>query len=94
MDVVDQESIDRARDEVVESVGEAGLAGLVNNAGIGIGGPLEFIPLEDLRWMFKINLFGLLAVTQAFLPLLQAAKGRVINVSSTATIAHAPFHGP
>jgi NAD(P)-dependent dehydrogenase (short-subunit alcohol dehydrogenase family) len=94
MDVTDQGSIDRAKEQVSQVVGDAGLAGLVNNAGVGFVTPLEFVPLDELRWMFEVNVFGLLAVTQAFLPLLRQGRGRIVNVSSTASLFVAPFHGP
>jgi NAD(P)-dependent dehydrogenase (short-subunit alcohol dehydrogenase family) len=94
MDVTDQNTIDRAKEHVSRVVGNAGLAGLVNNAGVGFLSPLEFVPLDELRWLFEVNFFGLLAVTQAFLPLLRQRRGRIVNISSTASIFVAPFHGP
>lgn len=94
MDVTDQSSIDRTKEQISHAVGDAGLAGLVNNAGVGFVSPLEFIPLSELRWMFEVNVFGLLAVTQAFLPLLRQGGGRLVNISSTASVFVAPFHGP
>jgi NAD(P)-dependent dehydrogenase (short-subunit alcohol dehydrogenase family) len=54
----------------------------VNNAGIGIGGPLELISLEDLRRQFEVNVFGQLAVTKAMLPALRRARGRILFISS------------
>ena len=75
-------------------VGEQGLSGIVNNAGVAFLSPLEFVPLDSLRWLFEVNVFGLLAVTQAFLPLVRQARGRIINISSEASIIVAPFHGP
>lgn len=94
MDVTDQASIVSAKEQVSQAVGEAGLAGLVNNAGVGFVSPLEFIPLEELRWIFEVNVFGLMAVTQTFLPLIRQGRGRIVNLSSTASIVVAPFHGP
>ena len=94
LDVTDQASIAQARDEIGLAVGDAGLVGLVNNAGVAFQSPLEFVPLDKLRWLFEVNFFGPLAVTQVFLPLLRQARGRIVNVSSTATLAVAPFHGP
>jgi NAD(P)-dependent dehydrogenase (short-subunit alcohol dehydrogenase family) len=94
MDVTDQDSIERAKEQVSRTVGDGGLNGLVNNAGVGFVSPLEFLPLNELRWMFEVNVFGLLAVTQAFLPLIRQVKGRIVNISSTASIFVAPFHGP
>ena len=94
MDVADQDSIERAKEQVTRIVGHAGLAGLVNNAGIGFISPLEFFPMDEVRRIFEINVFGLLAVTQAFLPLLRQNRGRIVNISSTASIFVMPFHGP
>ena len=78
LDVADSATIAAARSEL----GDAPLAGLVNNAGIAVAGPLEFLPLDQLRLQLEINLVGQLAVTQAFLPALRAAHGRIVNVSS------------
>jgi NAD(P)-dependent dehydrogenase (short-subunit alcohol dehydrogenase family) len=94
MDVTEEASIFRARETICQLMADGGLAGLVNNAGVGFTAPLEFVPLDDLRWLFEVNFFGLLAVTQAFLPLLRQAHGRIVNVSSIASLMHAPFHGP
>jgi len=94
LEVTESQSISRAKEKTGQIVGQAGLAGLVNNAGYGFTSPLEFVPLDQLRQLFEVNFFGLLAVTQAFLPLLRLAKGRLVNISSTATLNVAPFHGP
>jgi NAD(P)-dependent dehydrogenase (short-subunit alcohol dehydrogenase family) len=94
MDVTDPESVAGVRDQIQEHIGGRGLDGLVNNAGIGVGGPLEYFPLDTMREIFEVNLFGVLAVTQAFLPMLRQARGRVVNISSTASQTVAPFHGP
>lgn len=94
LDVTDEASITQAKEAVSQVVGEAGLVGLVNNAGFGFTSPLEFVPLQELRRLFEVNFFGLLAVTQAFLPLLRQAHGRIVNISSAASSVVAPFHGP
>lgn len=94
MDVTDPASIISAKEQVGYAVGDEGLAGLVNNAGIAFQAPLEFVPLDKLRWLFDVNVFGLLAVTQAFLPLLRQRRGRIVDVSSSATLFVVPFHGP
>ncbi len=71
------------------------LYGIVNNAGIAVLGPLEFIPLEKIRQQFEVNLFGHIAVTQAFLPFLRnSGKGRIINISSISGFVAFPFFGP
>jgi NAD(P)-dependent dehydrogenase (short-subunit alcohol dehydrogenase family) len=94
LDVTDEASIEKASETVAAAVGEAGLAGLVNNAGIGGGGPLEVVDLNDLRKVFEVNVIGLLAVTQAFLPLLRQGRGRIVNIGSIAGRAATPFIGP
>ncbi|MCK5428705.1 MAG: SDR family NAD(P)-dependent oxidoreductase, partial [Anaerolineales bacterium] len=94
LDVTDEDSIAQAKGVVSQAVGDAGLLGLVNNAGVSFTSPLEFVPLDELRWLFEVNFFGLLAVTQKFLPLLRQAQGRIVNISSTASSVVAPFHGP
>jgi NAD(P)-dependent dehydrogenase (short-subunit alcohol dehydrogenase family) len=58
------------------------LDALVNNAGIAVGGPVEAIAVDRLRHQFEVNVFGLIAVTQAVLPRLRKAKGRIVMVSS------------
>jgi NAD(P)-dependent dehydrogenase (short-subunit alcohol dehydrogenase family) len=78
LDVTDADSIAAARAEV----GERPLAGLVNNAGVAVAGPLELVPIDDLRRQLEINVVGQVAVTQAFIPALRAGRGRIVNVSS------------
>jgi NAD(P)-dependent dehydrogenase (short-subunit alcohol dehydrogenase family) len=87
LDVTDAEQVAAARARVEEeapsgSSSRGGLDALVNNAGIGIGGPLELISAEDLRRQFEVNVFAQVAVTQALLPALRRAGGRIVFVSS------------
>nr|MDT0656728.1 SDR family oxidoreductase [Micromonospora sp. DSM 115978] len=70
------------------------LDALVNNAGVGVTGPVEFIPLDTLRWQYEVNVFGQVAVTQAMLPMLRASRGRVITVGSVGSWITLPFGGP
>ena len=81
-------------DTVSAHVENAGLTGLVNNAGIGGLGPLELIPLEAFRHQLEVNVTGQLAVTQAFLPLLRQAGGRIVFMGSIGDRAALPFLGP
>lgn len=87
-DVTDTAALPAAVAQVQAAVGEQGLAGLINNAGVAPMGPLMHTSLAEVRQAFEINVFGMLAVTQAFLPLLGAragarhAPGRVVNLSS------------
>lgn len=94
MDVTDRDSIARAVAAVEASLGDTPLLGLVNNAGIPVVGPLECIPLEEVRRAFDVNVLGALAATQAFLPLLRRARGRVVNISSISGRLALPFMGP
>jgi NAD(P)-dependent dehydrogenase (short-subunit alcohol dehydrogenase family) len=94
LDVTLPESIAAAAEQVAVAVGQAGLAGLVNNAGIAVGGALEFLLIDRLREQFDVNVFGPAAVTQAVLPLLRAGKGRIVNISSVSGSLAAPYMGP
>lgn len=93
LDVTNPASIAGAREEIGRALGDAGLWGLVNNAGMSFRAPLETVSMERLRALFEVNVFGALAVTQAFLPLLRRRRGRVVNVSSIASFLVTPFHG-
>jgi NAD(P)-dependent dehydrogenase (short-subunit alcohol dehydrogenase family) len=75
-----------------ERVGE--LHGLVNNAGIALALPLEFIPLDELRRQLEVNVVGQVAVTQAFLPHLRRSRGRIVFIGSIAGQSALPFLGP
>lgn len=94
LDVTDSGSIRQAQEIVSERVGTTGVYGLVNNAGIAVPAPLEVIPLPDLRRQLEVNVIGQVAVTQAFLPLLRQARGRIINMGSIAGRAAMPLMGP
>ncbi len=90
MDVTDQPATLRAAAQVRESLGQHNLAGLVNNAGIALGGPLLHFSPEEFRQQLEVNLIAPLAVTQAFAGLLgtdrtrQGGPGRIVNISSVA----------
>jgi NAD(P)-dependent dehydrogenase (short-subunit alcohol dehydrogenase family) len=94
IDVTDADSITAAATAVTEAVGDVGIAGLVNNAGIAVPGPLELIPLEAFRRQLDVNVIGPFAVTQAFLPLLRKARGRIVNMSSQSGCVASPYLGP
>ena len=87
-DVSDHTAIAAAVEQVAAALGGNGLAGLVNNAGVAPTGPLMHTSIDEVRQTFETNVFGLLAVTQAFLPLLGARRdaphppGRIVNISS------------
>jgi NAD(P)-dependent dehydrogenase (short-subunit alcohol dehydrogenase family) len=90
LDVTDSQSIAACRFEV----GDGPLAGLVNNAGVAVSGPVEFVPIDELRRQLEVNLIGQVAVTQAFLPQLRQARGRIVNVSSIGGRVALPLMSP
>ncbi|HEV2125399.1 MAG TPA: SDR family NAD(P)-dependent oxidoreductase, partial [Chloroflexota bacterium] len=94
LDVTDEATIEAASEHVHQAMGDAGVSGLVNNAGIAIGGPLELIQLDDLRRQLEVNVIGQVAVTQAFLPLLRHGRGRIVNMGSISGRVAGPFVGP
>ncbi|WP_158240332.1 SDR family NAD(P)-dependent oxidoreductase [Mycobacterium hubeiense] len=94
IDVTDSESIHAMAEQVAREVGDAGLAGLVNNAGTTLPCPVECLPLDTFRHQLEVNLVGPLAVTQALLPLLLRGRGRIANVTSVAGRAAVPMMAP
>lgn len=94
LDVTDAATIAAAAETVGRAVGERGLAGLVNNAGISVAGPIEFVPIDELRRQLEVNVVGQVAVTQAFMPLLRACRGRVVNIGSVSGRMSTPYVGP
>ncbi len=93
LDVLDGEQVAEAAERVRELVGEAGLQGLVNNAGVAVPGPLEFLPIEKFQRQMEINVTGVVRVGQAFLPLLRRGRGRMVNISSMAGRVAGPMLG-
>jgi NAD(P)-dependent dehydrogenase (short-subunit alcohol dehydrogenase family) len=102
LDVTREEEIAAAAARIGEETGERGLQALVNNAGVAIAGPLEFLPLDELRRQIEINFTGQIAVTQALLPLLRRARmstrgdhraGRIVFMSSISGRTALPFAG-
>jgi NAD(P)-dependent dehydrogenase (short-subunit alcohol dehydrogenase family) len=81
LDVTKEDSIQAAVETVSQKIGGE-LFGLMNNAGVGGGGPLEVTPIEETRKLIEVNLIGVLATTKAFVPLLRKGRGRVINTGS------------
>jgi NAD(P)-dependent dehydrogenase (short-subunit alcohol dehydrogenase family) len=93
-DVTKAEDVEAAVKSVEEALDGTPLRGIVNNAGIGIGGPLEALDLDDFRRTIEVNTTSQLAVTKAFLPLLRRSKGRIVNMSSIGGRVAQPFAGP
>lgn len=96
LDVTDAQQIAEAAARVEEETARTGggLDALVNNAGIGVGGPLELVSGEDLRRQFDVNVFAQIAVTQALLPALRRAHGRIVFVSSIGGRVSMAFTAP
>ncbi|MEX1181608.1 MAG: SDR family oxidoreductase [Gemmatimonadota bacterium] len=102
IDVTDADQIAAVAARIGEETGERGLHGIVNNAGVAIAGPLEYLPVEALRRQIEINFTGQIAVTQALLPLLRRCRdwaegahrgGRIVFMSSIAGRSALPFMG-
>ncbi len=93
MDVTDGEAVRRAASQVEAQLGESGLSGLVNNAGFGVAAPVEHLAPDVLRRLFEVNVFGQIAVTQAFLPLIRKSRGRIVNMGSVGSQMAMPFGG-
>lgn len=99
-DVTDHQAIDEALKAVAGKVGEKGLGGLINNAGIAVAGPFMDLDISEFRHQFEVNVFGMIKVTQTFLPLLGAREnhtstpGKVIQISSVSGRMGMPFVSP
>jgi NAD(P)-dependent dehydrogenase (short-subunit alcohol dehydrogenase family) len=94
LDVTDAAQIDAVAELVAARVGDVGLSGLVNNAGVAVGGPVEFLPIDEWRTQFEVNVFGQIAVTQALIPVLRRATGRVVFIGSLSGRVSTPLMGP
>lgn len=99
-DVTNHKAVDEAAKKLSEKIGDEGLGGLINNAGIAVGGPFMNLDIEEFRYQFEVNVLGLIKVTQAFLPLLGAREvhtslpGKVVQISSVAGKIGMPFLSP
>jgi NAD(P)-dependent dehydrogenase (short-subunit alcohol dehydrogenase family) len=96
LDVADLASVDAASKEIGTRVGDRGLTALVNNAGIAVGGPVEYIPIEEWRRQFEVNVIGQVAVTKAVLPLIRKSRssGRIVFIGSVGGRMASPFIAP
>lgn len=99
-DITDEAAAQAAAAEVAKTLGNQTLAGLVNNAGVAVSGPLLDLPVSEMRRQMEVNLIGPLTVTKAFAPLLGADRarkgkpGRIVMISSTGGRRAFPFMGP
>lgn len=91
LDVTKPDSIAAARCKIESRLDGAGLFAIVNNAGIGDIIPLEFTPMERFRRVVEVDVFGVVEVTQAFLPLIHKGKGRIVNIGSVGGMLTIPF---
>jgi NAD(P)-dependent dehydrogenase (short-subunit alcohol dehydrogenase family) len=94
LDVERPETVAAAGREVARIVGDRGLSGLVNMAGVIVEGPLETVTPAELRRQLEINVVGPFALTQVLLPLLKAARGKVVNIGAISAHITVPFYGP
>ena len=99
LDVTKADQVEAAVATIGAALGPKRLSGLLNNAGIAKMGPLAIQPLEDFEAHFAVNVFGMLRVTQAFVPLLgsdparEGAPGRIVTITSVGGRIAAPFLG-
>ena len=95
LDVTDAEQIAAVAAQIDEEQGGDGLTGVVNNAGVARGGPLEHLPIDDWRFQLEVNVIGLVAVTKAALPMLRkATAGRIVFMGSISGRLSTPLMGP
>jgi NAD(P)-dependent dehydrogenase (short-subunit alcohol dehydrogenase family) len=94
LDVTDEAGVQAALATVAEQAGSSGLQGLVNNAGVARGGPMELLPLDEWREQLEVNVIGQLAVTKAALPAIRHGGGRIVFIGSIAGRVAAPLTGP
>jgi len=93
LDVTDAAQIAAAAERIGTEVGEAGLDGLVNNAGIAVPGPLETLPIDDFKRQIEVNLSAHVAVTQAMLPSIRRTRGRIVFITSIGGLMAFPMFG-
>ena len=94
LDVTNVDQVTAAARQVGEAVQDSRLAGIVNNAGIAVAGPVEFVPLEQWRTQLEINVLGVVSMVQAFAPLLRESRGRIVTVGSLGGRLAQPIAAP
>ena len=93
-DITDQHAVTAWVGKVTDELGERGLDVLISNAGTLTPGPLEVIPLDDIRREFEVNVFGAMAVINGFLPALRKSRGRIVQIGAMTGRLPVPFDGP
>ena len=94
LDVTNPEQVAAAARQVGDAVQDSRLAGIVNNAGIAVAGPIEFVPLDQWRTQLEINVLGVVSMVQAFAPLLRESRGRIVTVGSLGGRLAQPMAAP
>lgn len=90
VDVTDEDAVNAAVQQVIQK--ETKIDAVINCAGFGISGAVEFTSLEQAKAQFDVNFFGTVTVNKAVLPFLRRqGKGHIVNISSVAAVAHIPF---
>ena len=93
LDVTDPAGVKAAAKEVADATNDQGIAGVVNNAGVAVFGPVEQASMSSIDHQLQVNLIGALRVTQQFLPYLRQGKGRIVNISSVNGRLSIPLSG-
>jgi NAD(P)-dependent dehydrogenase (short-subunit alcohol dehydrogenase family) len=93
-DITNEHAVKAWASDVSDALGGRGLDLLISNAGILTPGPLEILPLDAVRHEFEVNVFGALAVVNAFLPALRKSRGRIVQVGTWTASVPLPFNGP
>ncbi len=93
-DITDQRAVTAWVGKVSDELGEHGLDVLISNAGTLTPGPLEVVPLDDIRREFEVNVFGAMAVINGFLPALRKSRGRIVQIGAMTGRLPVPFDGP
>ena len=93
-DITDQRAVTAWVGKVSDELGEHGLDVLISNAGTLTPGPLEVVPLDDIRREFEVNVFGAMAVINGFLPAMRKSRGRIVQIGAMTGRLPVPFDGP
>lgn len=91
LDVTKSDQIQQSYDLISASMNGFEKFHLINNAGVAVVGPVETLPVAEFKRQFEVNFFGLIEITQKFLPLIRKTKGRIINISSVSGLSSSPF---